>query len=196
MFQFSQSLFELESVSELKDELPQNIQIPITNVNYRHPSSDEVRLVLEDAGLTQVSAAALLGVTVQTLSFWLTQGAEESMIPYTAWRALLFEVRLIDVDCVEPACANWLLVNGSVMADSMARGPYPVQHKIGPYTSYRTANNIAAQKNAESFAQYLSDYLLANEIQLVDPDNYENWERVRVEWLESNAAIYEVLESQ
>lgn len=193
MFQFSQSLFELESVSELKDELPMSIQLPISNDNFRHPSSDEVRLVLEDAGLTQVRTAELLGVTDRTMMGWLSHGAERSTIPYATWRAVLFELKIVDVD--ESSCANWWLVNNSVMSDSMAMGLYAVQNKIGPYTSYRTANNIAAQKNAESFAKYLSDFLIANEIQIVDPDAYEYWELVREEWLVSNAAKYEVLQS-
>lgn len=65
----------------------------------------------------------------------------------------------------------------------------PVQRKIGPYTSYRTAIKIASQKNAVSFAQYLSDHLLANEIELDDPDTYKYWEDVRDEWLASHAVI-------
>jgi hypothetical protein len=164
-------------------------------VEYRHPTADEVRLVLGDAGLTEVSAAALLGVTDRTVSGWLSQGAEESIIPYAAWRLILIELRVLDVAECELACANWWLVNGSVMAESMALGPYPVQRKIGPYTSYRTANNIAAQKNAASFAEYLSDHLAAHEIELEDPDTYDFWESVREEWLASDAVIYNVVES-
>lgn len=196
MFQMSQSLLGLESVSELRDELALNVQLPITNANYRHPTSDEVRLVLGDAGLTERSAAAFLGVTDRTVSSWLSQGAEESIIPYAAWRLMLIELQVHDAALDEPACANWLLVNGSVMADSMALGPYPIQRKIGPYTSYRAANNIAAKKNAASFAEYLSDHLEVHEIELDDPDTYMYWESVREEWLSSNAVIYNVVESE
>lgn len=195
MFQMSPSLLGLESVSELRDELALDVQLPITHAEYRHPTSDEVRLVLDDAGLTQASAAALIGVTDRTMRGWLSQGAEESMIPYAAWRLILIELRVLDVVECEPACANWWLINSSPNADSMALGPYPVQRKMGPYTSYRAANNIAAQKNATSFAEYLSDHLTAKEIELDDPDTYEYWETVREEWLGSNAVIYSVVES-
>lgn len=196
MFHISKSFIQLESISELDVELPMNIQLPIADVNYRHPTSDEVRLVLEDTGLTQASAAASLGVTDRTMRGWLSKGSKRSTIPYAAWRAMLYELRLLDVVRAEPACANWWLVNGSDMADSMDRGPYPTQRKIGPYTSYCTAYNIAVQKNAESFAQYLSDHLSAKEIELDNPDTYEYWEDVREEWLASHAVIYDVVHSQ
>ena len=147
----SQSLLQLESVLELLNELPYGVGLPVTDPDYTHPTHADLRLVLDDAGLIPPTAAELLGVTSETMKTWLAPNEnEKSPIPYSAWRALILELHAIDTKFIDPVCANWWLVNRSAMAESMEIGPDPTPRIVGSYTGYRTANNVAAQKNGES----------------------------------------------
>ena len=63
---------------------------------YSHPTPDNVRQLLKQAGITGSKAASIVGVHGRTIRKWTAEEGSPNhrTIPYAAWRLLLIEAGL------------------------------------------------------------------------------------------------------
>ena len=181
VYTFTDSPLSDDEAIEIQYEIPHGMTLRVTDSEYVHPNSSVLRAILDDAGLTQSEAAEMLAVTERTMRNWLSP-THDAQISYTAWRTILHELGIFGcVGVEEPVAKNWWVLNQSPVAEFSDK-----QHHEGPFSSYRTAHNRAAELNQKSFDCFQM------------PDQYLDisgltYEDLLTMWLESDADIYNVV---